>query len=322
MTGIKGTLSKYPLYEKMWEYRMIGSNASNAFSTLKDSVLPSVCEDYANKHPNSPLYDELMGISAFLDAGPGSIAYREHYQAKFSSPELLVQQSLSKLQEWMVAHPDDMEVLCIRAGIETVAKWKANRTVSVGHLARVMTIVTNADNFLYTYLWCITANAVELWDHLGFLEKEEQQKAYADAQRITLRDVLVTWLFVPYPVLVAYLAIFGYSSIDWFPVFGFIGVPILLIVLSCTLFARLLHKPLKVTLSTTGCLAFLWGFTQYEMGGRGTSFEETMRRLVNGTADMYSFGWYLVACLVVWILGVAAYRTVKWLGSLGEVANG
>lgn len=322
MAGIKGTLSKYPLYEKMREYRMIGSNASNAFSTLKDSVLPSACEDYANRHPNSPFYDELMGISAFLDYGPGSIGYKERYQAKFSSPESLVQQSLSKIQEWMVAHPDDMEVLCIRAGIETVAKRKANIDVSVGHLARIMTLVTNADNFPYTYLWCITANAVELWEHLSFMEKEEQQKAYADAQRITLRDVLVTWLFVPYPVLVAYLAIFGYSSIDWFPIFGFIGVPILLIVLSCTLFARLLHKPLKVTLSTTGCLAFLWGFTQYEMGGKGTSFGDAMYRLLNGTADMYSFGWCLVACLVAWIVIVAVYRTVKWLCSLGGNQNG
>ena len=100
----KSPYDKYPLYHYMWENAFMGNPAN----LLKISTLPYTCESYAEKHPESPLYHELMALSAFLDAEPGSSAYKERFQQRFSSPAALLQALRSKITDWMLEHPNDM----------------------------------------------------------------------------------------------------------------------------------------------------------------------------------------------------------------------
>lgn len=75
----------YKLYLKDSPYYY--DSPAKARQNLQELFMGPACENYAKEHPDLPFCAELLAISALLDASPGSFAWSEHYQKKFSSPD-------------------------------------------------------------------------------------------------------------------------------------------------------------------------------------------------------------------------------------------
>lgn len=309
----KSPYDKYPLYHYMWENAFMGNPAN----LLKISTLPYACESYAEKHPESPLYHELMALSAFLDAEPGSSDYKERFQQRFSSPAALLQALRSKITDWMLEHPNDMEILCIQAAMELVAGAQGNAASARAWLMRIMTEVTDIKSFSCSRLWQIAAQSCTLWNYLGVIDKEDQRKIWAEADKITLRDVIMAWVFVPYPLVVANITLAicsGEGLINaLYPLLGIVVIALL----SLAAFPHLFHKPLKKTLCATGIYGHYAGFLLSTEGGSmplSVAWRLWLAQDFNRSAYVAGIAmWILVMLAVAWQIIVALYRTIRFL---------
>lgn len=309
----KSPYDKYPLYHYMWKNAFMGNPAN----LLKISTLPYTCESYAEKHPESPLYHELMALNAFLDAEPGSSAYKEQFQQRFSSPAALLQALRSKITDWMLEHPNDMEILCIQAAMELVAGAQGNAASARAWLMRIMTEVTDIEKFSCSRLWQVAAQSCTLWNYLGVIDKEDQRKIWVEADKITLRDVIMAWVFVPYPLVVASITLAICSGEGYinalYPLLGIVVIA----VFSFTLFPRLFHKPLKITLCATGIYAHYFGHLLVTEGN-GMSLHTAIRLLLaqefrNSIWNVDMSMWILIIFAVVWLIIIAVYRTIRYI---------
>lgn len=310
MRKIKSAYDKYPLYHYMWESAIVGDPAK----MLKDHALPYACESYAEKHPESPLYHELMALGAFLGTEPGCIAYKERFQQRFSDPLALLQALRSKMADWMLEHPNDMDILCIRAAMELVAGARGDATSAQTWLIQIMTEVTAIEHFSYGRLWKVAAYSCTLWNYLGIIE---QRESWAEADKITLRDVIMAWIFVPYPLIVTSITLAICSGEGLlsalYPILGIVVIALL----SQIAFPFLFHKPLKMTLCATGIYGHLAGwFLSNECGGISLSVAWRLWLAQDFSRSAYAVGiaiWILVILIVAWQIIVAIYRTIRFL---------
>lgn len=309
----KSPYDKYPLYHYMWENAFTGNPAN----LLKISTLPYTCESYAEKHPESPLYHELMALSAFLDAEPGSSAYKERFQQRFSSPAALSQALRRKITDWMLEHPNDMEILCIQAAMELVAGAQGNAASARAWLIRIMTEVTDIGQFSCSRLWQVAAQSCTLWNYLGVIDKEDQRKIWEEADKITLRDVIMAWVFVPYPLVVTSITLAICSGEGYinalYPLLGIVVIALL----SLVAFPYLFHKPLKKTLCATGIWAHYLGFLLKTEGGSlplSVAWRLFLEQDFSRSIQVAGLSiWILVMLAVAWQIIVALYRTVRFL---------
>ena len=258
-----------------------------------------------------------MGLSAFLDAEPGSIAYKEQFQQKFSNPTTLLQALRSKTTDWMLEHPNDMEILCIQAAMELVAGSYGDAISARAWLIRIMTEVTDIEHYFCSHLWQVAAQSCALWNYLGVLDKEDQRKRWAEANKITLRDVVMAWVFTPYPLVVTSLTLAICSGEGLIrALYPLLGI-VVIILLSLMVFPHLFHKPLKITLCATGIWAHYFGFLLTTEGGNmplGVAWQLLLAQDFGSPIQGAGMTmWVLVMFTVIWQIIVAIYRTVRYL---------
>lgn len=76
----------------MWKNAFMGNPAN----LLKISTLPYTCESYAEKHPESPLYHELMALNAFWMQNRAAAPTKSNFNRDFLVPQHYCRRSAAK----------------------------------------------------------------------------------------------------------------------------------------------------------------------------------------------------------------------------------
>ena len=160
------------------------------------------------------------------------------------------------------------------------------------------------------------------WEALGelclFPHKEQfSLKIWEEADKITLRDVIMAWVFVPYPLVVTSITLAICSGEGYinalYPLLGIVVIALL----SLVAFPYLFHKPLKKTLCATGIWAHYLGFLLKTEGGSlplSVAWRLFLAQDFSRSIQVAGLSiWILVMLAVAWQIIVAIYRTVRFL---------